>query len=80
VVACVLLTQPDGTMQCTVSTFGAMTSQLLALSDWLDTLQVTDVAMASTGVYRHPVFNVLEQEGPTLLVVNPQHTRAVPGE
>lgn len=67
-------------MQYTVSTFGAMTSHLLALSDWLDTLRVTHVAMASTGAYWHPVFNVLQPEGPTLLDVNPQHTRAVPGE
>lgn len=67
-------------MQRTERTFGTMTSQLLALSDWLDTLQMAHVTMASMGVCWHPVFNVLEQEGLTLLVLNPQHTRAVPRE
>lgn len=67
-------------MQRSVRTFGTMIRQLLALSDWLDTLQVAHMTMASTGVCWHPVFNVLEQEDPTLLVVNPQHTRAAPGE
>lgn len=67
-------------MQRSVRTFGTMTRQLLALSDWLDTLQVTQVAMASTRGYWHPVFNLLEQECPTLLVVNPQHTQAAPRE
>jgi transposase len=36
--------------------------------------------MESTGVYWRPVFNVLEDEHRTLLLVNPQHMRAVPGK
>ena len=31
--------------------FGAKTCDLLALADWLEQLQVTHVAMESTGVY-----------------------------
>ena len=31
-------------------------------------------------VYWRPVFNILEDESRTLLLVNPQHTRAVPGK
>ena len=35
---------------------------------------------ASLPAYWRPVFNVLEDEGRTLLLVNPQHMRAVPGK
>src|SRR6516165_10174174 len=57
-----------------------MTVDLLALSDWLNHLGVTQVALESTGVYWRPVFNVLEDDARTLLLVNPQHMRAVPGK
>jgi transposase len=57
-----------------------MTADLLALSDWLSSLRVGHVALESTGVYWRPVFNVLEDEERTLLLVNPQHMRAVPGK
>lgn len=78
VVACVLLTQPDGTVQREVRTFATMTAELLALADWLDSQRVTQVALESTGVYWKPVFNLLEDER-TIVLVNPQHMRAVPG-
>ena len=78
VVACVLLTQPDGSVQREVRTFSTMTVELIALGDWLETLQVTVVALESTGVYWQPVFNLLE-DGRTMILVNPRHMRAVPG-
>jgi transposase len=77
--ACVLVTQSDGTVQRRLRTFGAMTADLLALSDWLADLGVTQIALESTGVYWRPVFNILEAEGRTITLVNPQHMRAVPG-
>ncbi len=55
-----------------------MTAGLLALADWLDTLRVEQIAMESTGVYWQPAFNVLE-DGRTVVLVNPQHIKAVPG-
>ncbi len=55
-----------------------MTADLLALGDWLEFHSVTYVAMESTGVLWRPVFNVLE-EGRTLVLVNAQHLKAVPG-
>ncbi len=79
VVACVLVTAADGAVQRRVRSFGTMTADLLALSDWLDGLAVTQIAIESTGVYWRPVFNILEQEGRTITLVNPQHMRAVPG-
>jgi len=74
----VLLTEADGTPQRFVRTFGTMTADLLALGDWLDFHALTQVAMESTGVLWRPVFNVLE-DGRTLMLVNAQHTKAVPG-
>src|SRR5262245_56592243 len=78
VVACVLITKPESTVQREGRTFAPMTADLLALGDWLDTFQVQVIALESTGVYWRPVFNLLE-EGRTILLVNPQHIKAVPG-
>jgi hypothetical protein len=43
-------------------------------------LGVTHVATESTGVFWRPVYNVLKDDRRTLLLVNPQHMRAVPGK
>jgi hypothetical protein len=51
VVACVLLTELEGTVRKQMRTFGTMTADLLALNDWLTALQVEQVALESTGVY-----------------------------
>jgi len=79
VVACVLITASDGVVQREVRTFGTMTADLLALSDWRDERSVSHIALESTGVYWRPVLNLLEDDGRTLVLVNPQHMRAVPG-
>jgi transposase len=79
VVACVLLTQPDGSVARHTATFGTMTADLLALEEWLARLGVTHIAIESTGIYWRPVFNVLEDEARTILLVNPQHLKRVPG-
>src|SRR5438128_11374198 len=55
VVACVLLSQPDGLIERQVRTFRTMTGDLLELADWLHSLGVTHVALESTGVYWRPV-------------------------
>lgn len=78
VVACVLITDPDGTVHKEVRTFSTMTASLLALADWLHALNVEHIAIESTGVYWQPVFNLLE-DGCTIVLVNAQHMKAVPG-
>jgi transposase len=78
VVACVLLTAEDGTVQRMVRTFGTMTAELLALNDWLNALAIEEVAMESTGVYWRPVFNLLEADH-AIILVNAQHLKRVPG-
>jgi transposase len=55
-----------------------MTDELLKLSDWLREVQVTAVAMESTGVYWKPVSNILESEFEVILV-NARHIKYVPG-
>ena len=78
VVACLIAPGPGGAPREEVRTFGTMTADLLALGDWLVGAGCTHVAMESTGVYWKPVFNLLENSF-TLLLVNPQHMKAVPG-
>jgi transposase len=79
VVACVLTTQPSGPAAQEVRTVSTMTPALRQLSGWLREQQVEHVAMESTGVYWWPVFNVLEEEGHAVTLVNPRHMKAVPG-
>ncbi|MFD0598050.1 transposase [Catellatospora coxensis] len=63
-------------------TFKTFYADLLAMASWLVELQVTHVAMESTGVYWWPVHAALAQvggEGLTVEVVNAAHVKAVPG-
>jgi transposase len=78
VVACVVITEPDGTPRKAVRAFGTMTPDILALADWLAAHEVTHVAMESTGVYWKPIWNLLD-DGFALLLVNARHVKAVPG-
>lgn len=77
--ACVLISGP-GEEQPVVDkrTFGTFTSDLVELKNWLAACAVTHVVMESTGVYWIPVWNLLE-DAFHLVLVNPQHFRAVPG-
>src|SRR5689334_11569675 len=78
VVVTIMLTAPSGQATKVTRTFGTMTGDLLALDSWLEDQEVTQIAMESTGVYWYPVYNLLE-EGRGVILVNPQHMRAVPG-
>ena len=78
VVACVLVSLPAGPPHATTRSFGTTTADLLQLSDWLSTLEVTHVAMESTGVYWKPVFNILEGTF-AVWVLNAHHVKNVPG-
>jgi len=78
VVACLVTPGRGGQPTREVRTFSTMTRELLALSDWLRDAGCTHVAMESTGPYWKSVYNLLEGSF-TLLVVNAQHIKAVPG-
>ena len=80
VVACVRITGPDGKAVEQIRTFGTMTVDLLALSDWLVEQRVTHIAMESTGVLWKPVWNILDGRADwQLLLVNPRELKQVPG-
>jgi transposase len=78
VVAAIIVPAPQGGLYKETRTFGTMTADLLALSDWLLAQGVTHVALESTGEYWKPVYNILENELAVLLV-NAQHVKAVTG-
>jgi transposase len=61
-----------------IRTFGTMTGELLALSDWLISYDVTHAAMESTGEYWKPIYNILEDNFEVWLV-NANHIKVVPG-
>lgn len=62
-----------------VRQFGAMTDDLQAMADWLLALGVDYVALESTGVYWIPVFEVLEQRGLKVWLVDARQLRHAPG-
>jgi transposase len=78
VVVCVRLVQADGTVTRHSRTFGTTTAALLDLVAWLLSLDVTHVAMESTGEFWKPLYNLLEGSF-TILVVNAAHIKYVPG-
>ena len=78
VVACCITPGAKGEKQIEIRTFGTMTVNLLALSDWLTSKQITHVAMESTGEFWKPIYNLLEGNF-ELLVVNAKHIKNVPG-
>jgi len=61
-----------------VREFKSFTHELLALADWLETCGVDTVAMESTGVYWIPLYEILEERGIEVLLVNARHVKGVP--
>ena len=62
-----------------VREIGVMTDDLNALARWLVKLGVDTVALESTGVYWIPVFEVLEQHGLKVWLVDARQMKYVPG-
>src|SRR5215469_17904997 len=58
--------------------FATTTAALVALGDWREGLQVTHVAMESTGVFWRPIYTVLEDQF-ELLLANAHEMKALPG-
>ena len=77
-VACCMLSTKGRKPVKETRPFRTMTTDLWALADWLQEQGCSHVAMESTGVYWRPVYNLLEGQF-ALLVVNAQHSKAVPG-
>jgi transposase len=62
-----------------VQTFQTLTTDLHRLADWLIELGITTVAMESAGVYWVPVFEILEDRGLDVVLVNAREARNIPG-
>src|SRR5512140_2845766 len=62
-----------------VRRFDCFTADLEQMADWLISRKVRSVAMQSTGVYWIAVFEVLQQRGLEVYLVNARHTRNLPG-
>ena len=60
-------------------TYGTFRNDLIRMRIGLKQLKVTEIAMESTGVYWRPVWNVLEDQGFHLLLVNPAQVKALAG-
>lgn len=62
-----------------VREFGVLTDDLNAMADWLGQCGVDTVAMESTGVYWMPAYEVLEQHGLKVWLVDARQVKYVPG-
>jgi transposase len=80
IAACLISESEDGSSSQQKRIFGTMTQQLRELAQWLAEAKVTAVAMEATGIYWVPVWNVLEPYGFELLLINPEHYKAVRGK
>jgi transposase len=62
-----------------VRSFGTFTGDLQRLADWFERCGVRTIAMESTGVYWIPVYEILEQRGFEVMLVNARDAKHVPG-
>jgi len=62
-----------------VRSFGTFTADLHRMVDWFKQCGITTVAMESTCVYWIPAFEVLEQHGFEVVLVNARDAKHVPG-
>jgi transposase len=62
-----------------VRTFNTFTDDLHRLADWFDQCGVKTVVMESTGVYWIPIYEILEQRGFAVSLVNARDAKHVPG-
>jgi transposase len=62
-----------------VRRFECFTADLHRVADWLQSCGVKTVAMQSTGVYGIPLYEILEERGFEVYLVNARHTKNLPG-
>lgn len=62
-----------------VRSFQTFTRDLFALADWLLACGIDTVAMESTGVYWIPIYEILDERGFDVVLVNARHIKNVPG-
>jgi len=62
-----------------VRSFATFTCELEKIAAWLKTCSIESVAMESTGVFWIPLFQILEDHGFRVWLVNARHVKNVPG-
>ena len=70
---------PPGRDSQSVRRFGCTTAELKAMAAWLKQCRIRTVAMQSTGVYWVAVYDILEQAGLEVYLVNARDTKNLPG-
>jgi len=70
---------PEGCADKTVREFKTFTTGLNELADWLKQCGIKTVAMESTGVYWIPIFELLEERGFDVKLVDSRQTKNVSG-
>src|SRR5690242_11522939 len=76
--ACLITRDEAGQVHKALQRFSTLTPDILRLCDWLHAAGCTHIALASTGVYWKPLFNLMEGLF-QIVLVNAQHMQAVPG-
>jgi len=64
---------PEGREETNVRVFETFTVDLYALADWLEACGIETVAMESTGIYWIPIYEILEDRGFEVFLVNARH-------
>src|SRR5262252_3075091 len=70
---------PPGRDSQSVRRFGCTTADLKAMAAWLKQCRIRTIAMQSTGVYWVAVYDILEQAGLEVYLVNARDTKNLPG-
>lgn len=70
---------PEGRDDESVRMFGTFTRDLHAIADWLESCSISTVAMESTSVYWIPLYEILENRGIEVCLVNARATKNVTG-
>lgn len=70
---------PEDRSEQTVRQFGTYTCDLHALAEWLEACDVHTVALESTGVYWIPIYEILDERGFELCLINPHTAKSIDG-
>lgn len=79
ITVCVLPPVGSRSVPVKEETFRTFTRDLKRLRGWLLSCRVTEIVMESTGQYWRPVWNILEEGFPTMVLVNPLYVKALQG-
>lgn len=76
--ACLISVDENGLQQHEIKEFSTFTQDLQRMKKWLIQNNCPVIAMESTGVYWHPVYNTVE-DAIDVVLVNARHIKNVPG-